>query len=79
MYLQKGHYTVKLIRQRETISFKPRRCVQMSARLHSLFRTKFRQVRKCLGQIKLKSNLPEILVLVVESELPRRHKCNDHH
>ena len=37
MYLQKGHYTVKLLRQRETISFKPRRCFQMSARLHSLY------------------------------------------
>ena len=32
------------------ISFKPRRCVHMSTQiLHSLFWTKFRQVRKCLG------------------------------
>ena len=61
MYLEKGHLTVKLIRQRETISFKPRRCVQMSARLHILYEP---NSGKCLGQIKLKSNLPEILFLV---------------
>ena len=33
-------------------------------KFHNLFWTKFRQVRKCLGQIKLQSNFPEILVLL---------------
>ena len=61
MYLQKGHHTVKSIRQRETISLKPRRCV------HNYVDSNFIDLQassKCLGQIKLKSNLLEIRVLV---------------
>ena len=45
-------------------------------KFHSLFWTIFSQVRKCLGQIKLKSNLPEILVLLGVS-LFRRFSFED--
>ena len=64
MYLQRGHTLWNQFAIVRQISFKPS-CVHRSRQSNfSLFWTKFRQVRKFLGQLKLKSNLPKMLVLV---------------
>ena len=58
MYLQKGHCTVKFIRQRDTISFKARRLCS-NARLHSLYEPNSGKFESVLAKLNSRATCPK--------------------